>query len=118
TDRQRTAQALSHSINAMGAWVTSPLPLDDKARLRFQVLDTDRERVIEKLSSWDWSPVPVSFLPRISPAGMQPATLYEIHLPPDPAAVVDERKMIPGEVAERKKTSVEVEALRKYLGWK
>jgi len=117
TERQKTAQALAHSINGMGAWVTSPLPLDDKAKLRFQVMDNDRDAVISKLASWDWSPVPVSFLPRITPQGMQPAMLYEINLPPDTPAGVDDR-MIRGEIAERKKTSVEVEAIRKYLGWK
>ena len=117
TERQKTAQALSHSIAAMGAWVTSPLPLDDKANLRFQVMDTDRDAVISKLASWDWSPVPVSILPRITPRGMQAATLYEINLPPDTPAVVDDRMMIPGELAERKKTEAEVEAVRRYLGW-
>jgi len=118
SERQKTAQALAHSINGMGAWVTSPLPLDDKAKLRFQVMDSDRDAVISKLASWDWSPVPVSFLPRITPQGMQAATLYEINLPADTPAVADDRGMIAGEIAERKKTSVEVEALRKYLGWK
>lgn len=101
----------------MGAAVVNPMPLDDKATLRFQVMDTDRDAVISKLASWDWSPVPVSALPRITPRGMQAAMLYEINLPPDTPAVVDDRA-IHGELAERKKTSVEVEALRKYLGWK
>src|SRR5262249_35665477 len=115
TERQKTAQALAREILAMGAWVTSPLPLDDKARLRFQVMDRDRDQVIERLSSWDWSPAFVGILPRITPRGMEAATLYEINLPPDTPVVID--RMIRGEVAERKKTSVEVEALRKYLGW-
>ena len=116
SERQKTAQALSHSINAMGAWVVSPLPLDDKARLRFQVMDTDRDRVIEKLSSWDWSPAFVGILPRITPQGMQAATLYEINLPPDTPIVVD--RTIRAEVAERVKTASEIEAVKKYLGWK
>ena len=117
TDRQRMAQALAREINAMGAWVVSPLPLDDKAKLRFQVMDTDRDAVISKLASWDWAPVPVSVMPRITPRGMQAAMLYEINLPPDTPSVVDDR-MIRGELAERKKTSAEVEAVRRYLGWK
>ena len=115
TERQKTAQALARGINAMGAWVTSPLPLDDKARLRFQIIDSDRDRVIEKLSNWDWSPAFVDILPRITPQGMQAATLYEINLPPDTPVVVD--RIIRGELAERKKTSAEVEAVRRYLGW-
>jgi hypothetical protein len=118
TDRQRTAQALAKELLAMGAWVINPLPLDDNAKLRFQVMDVDRDRVIEKLSSWDWSPTLVGFHPRITSRGMEAATLYEINLPADtPAVPAYDRKIIPGELAERQKMSVEVEALRKYLGW-
>jgi hypothetical protein len=116
TERQRTAQALAHSINGMGAWVVLPLPLDDGAKIRFQVLDSDRDAVISKLASWDWAPVPVSSHPRITSRGWEAGTLYEINLPADTPAVVDDR-LIRGELAERQKTAVEVEALRKYMGW-
>jgi hypothetical protein len=79
--RQQTAQALIHSISAMGAWVVSPLPLDDNGPLRFQVMDSNRDAVISKLASWDWPPVPVSILPRITQGGWQAASIYEIDLP-------------------------------------
>jgi hypothetical protein len=117
TERQKTAEALAREISRMGhAWVTSPLPLDDNAKLRFQVMDSDRDAVISKLASWDWSPVPVTALPRITTRGMQAATLYEINLPADTPAVPDDR-MIRGELAERKKTQAEIDAVKKYLGW-
>ena len=97
--------------------MTTPLPLADSAKgIRFQVLDSAREKVLERLSSWDWSPAYVGILPRITPKGMQAATLYEINLPPDTPIVVD--RTIRAEVAERKKTQAEVEAVRHYLGWK
>jgi hypothetical protein len=67
-------------------------------------------------ASWNWSPALVGFHPRITSRGMEPATLYEISLPPDTPAVVDDR-LIRGDLAERQKTAVEVEALRKYMGW-
>jgi len=116
TERQRTAQALAHSINGMGAWVVSPLPLDDGAKIRFQVLDSDRDAIISKLASWDWAPVPVGSHPRITSRGWEAGTLYEINLPADtPAVPAYDRKIIPGELAERQKTEAEVEGVRRYL---
>jgi len=95
------------------------MPLDDNGKLRFQVMDSNRDAVISKLASWDWAPVPVSVLPRITPQGMQAATLYEIDLPRERQPVVDDRRMIPGELAtERQKTASETEQMLKYLGWK
>ena len=119
-ERQRTAEALAREINRFGnAWVTTPLPLADSAKgIRFQVLDSAREKVLERLASWDWSLAWCGSVPRITPHGMQPATVYEVDVPHPQPVVVDDRKMIAGEIAERKKTSVEVEAIRKYLGWK
>jgi len=45
-ERQRTAEALAREINLMGAWVVSPSPPDANAKLRFQVLDRDRQKVL------------------------------------------------------------------------
>jgi hypothetical protein len=56
------------------------MPLHDDARLRFQVLDQNRNQVIEKLSSWNWSPSFVSTAPRISSDGWKLASVYEIDL--------------------------------------
>jgi hypothetical protein len=42
------------------------------------------------------------------------AQIYEIDLPRERQPVVDDR--IHGEIAEQKKSEVELEALRKYLG--
>jgi hypothetical protein len=54
-------------------WVVTPLPLDSCAKLRFQVLDDNREKVLEKLAGWDWLPSPCGTLPRITHNGMEAA---------------------------------------------
>jgi hypothetical protein len=113
-ERQQTAEALTREINAMGAWVVSPMPLDDNSKLRFQVLDRDRNAIIEKLSSWDWSPIFVSVLPRICPNGMVSASLYEIDLPKPRQPVFDDR--IYGEIGRKEDNSLarrECEAILK-----
>ena len=120
TERQKTAEALAREINRMGhAWVTTPLPLDASAKgIRFQVLDSAREKILERLASWDWSLTWCGSVPRITHKGLEQASLYEISIPADGPPVADDRKMVPGELAERKKTQAEVEAVRRYLGWK
>jgi hypothetical protein len=99
SDRQKTAESLAREINRMGAWVINPMPLDSGAKLRFQVLDGDREKVLEKLSSWDWSPAFCGTFPRICFDGMKPANVYEIDLPPERQPVADDR--IHGQIAKR-----------------
>jgi hypothetical protein len=117
TDRQRTAESLAREISQLGAWCISAMPLDDCNKLRFQVMDTDRDAIITKLASWGWLPAPCGPLPRVTPKGMLGATIYEIDLPRDRPPVADDR-IIHGEIAaDRKKTSVEVEGMRRYLGW-
>jgi hypothetical protein len=114
SERQRTAESLARELHLMGAWVTSPMPLDNGAKLRFQVLDTDRNAVVEKLSSWNWSPAFVSILPRVCPDGMKLASLYEIDLPRENPVCFDDT--IRGELASDEKLSPEYHAMRKALG--
>jgi hypothetical protein len=115
TERQQTAGALMCELQRLGAWVTSALPLRDDEKLKFQVLDENRSQVLEKLSQWGWGPTLCSNLPRITSRGMEAATIYEIDLPRERTPVVDDRLHV-DEIAEQKKTSVEVEAMRRYLG--
>jgi hypothetical protein len=72
SERQRTAESLAREINRMGAWVINPMPLDANAKPRFQVLDDNREKVLEKLAGWDWSPSLCGTFPRICFDGMKP----------------------------------------------
>src|SRR5262245_24920302 len=115
-ERQRTAESLAREIQRLGAWVCSPLPLNDFNRLRYQVRDCDRAQVMEKLSTWGWSPTWRGSMPRITPAGFEAASLFEIDIPLPRTAVPDDR--IAGEVAPKEKIPLEVLAMRKYLGWK
>jgi hypothetical protein len=116
TERQRTADALMRELHRLGAWVTNPLPLREDAQLMFQVLDTDRSQILQKLSEWGWGVTLAGNTPRITSRGMEAATLYQLDLPADRPAVVDDRQMIQSEFAERKKTSAEIEAVKRYLG--
>jgi hypothetical protein len=92
SERQQLAKSLAAEIDKMdGAWVTSPLPLDADAKLRLQIKDIDRNRIIQLLKDWGWDPVCVSVLPRICSTGLIGACLYEIDLP-------RERQLIPQDV--------------------
>src|SRR5215510_2207064 len=46
TARQQKAAALTRWLQDLGAFVTSPLPLAPNQKLRFQVLQTDRNAVL------------------------------------------------------------------------
>jgi hypothetical protein len=119
TERQRTADALMRELHRLGAWVVSPLPLRDDAQLTFQVLDTDRSQILPKLSEWGWGTTLAGNTPRITNRGMEAATVYQLDLPRDRQPIADDR--VKGTVSEynrREKTPAEVEAIRKYLGWK
>src|SRR5262245_49977285 len=115
TERQKTAQAIAAELHKLGAWVVSPMPLADNQSLRWQVLDVDREAILEKVFSWNWSAALKNTVPRFTARGPAPSSVYEIDLPRERQAVVDTR-MIPGEIAERKKSADEIKAMRKHLG--
>ena len=82
-------QAIVQEIHRLGGRVVNPQPLHDD-RLRFEVLDTQRELVLAKLASWDWSPRPCCagsrFVPTGNSASLQPTTLYEIDVRDEEAA--------------------------------
>src|SRR5262245_62849434 len=104
TERQKTAQAIAAELHKLGASVISPLPLADNQALRWQVLDADREAILEKVSSWGWSAALKNTLPRFTARGPGPSSVYENDWPRGRQAVVDTRT-IQGEIAERKKSA-------------
>lgn len=119
SQRQTKAADLARELGKFeGVWITSPLPLDDGAKLRFQVLDGDRNRVLQTLQDWGWEPQFVSVLPRVTFVGFAGACVYEVDLPRERAAVPVDDRTIRGELADRKKSDAEVEAVLRYLGWK
>src|SRR5262245_7081624 len=105
-ERQRTAESLAHELHKLGAWVCSPMPLNDFNPLRYQVLDEHRQAVTQRLSEWGWSPTWCGSMPRVTPRGFEQASLFKIEIPLPRMAVPDDR--IPGDIDERKKTSAEL----------
>ena len=70
-------------------WVTDAAPLQSE-RLRFEVLDDQRESILEKLATWEWRCRPCGSGSRIVPEGngavMRPTSAYELEIPRDKAA--------------------------------
>jgi hypothetical protein len=116
SERQKTAAAIAGELHKLGAWVTSPLPLDDNYALRWQVLDCDREAVLEKASSWGWNATLKHCIPRFTGRGPEPSSVYEIDLPRPRQVVIDTRTVPRSEIAERKRTAQEVAAMKKHMG--
>jgi hypothetical protein len=84
TPRQATAEALRHELNRIGCHVINVMPLPPHMHLRFQVLDDEREAMLQKLSSWGWSPTFISSGPRFClDMTARPASTYELRIEDD-----------------------------------
>jgi hypothetical protein len=115
TERQLKAKALAYAINGMaGATVLSPLPLDEKSKLRIQVLQEHEKEVFAKLGEWGWNPMHVGSFPRVCSDGMKAANAYEIDLPSYRQPIAD--RTIRGEIAGKEAIQAEVAATLKALG--
>jgi hypothetical protein len=114
TEQQRTLQRLVQEIGKLGGFVVS-VPLHNP--IRFQVLDSNHEPIIATLKEWGWEPQLCSAGLRFCPNGAQPCMTYQIQLAPERQPVFDDR-IIRGELAseDRKRSDVELEAMRRYLG--
>jgi|SRR5262249_50459889 len=118
SNRQQLAKRLAVELDKMdGAFVTSPLPLDEQAKLRVQIKDMDKNRILQWLKDLGWNPVCISVLPRICNTGLIAACLYEIDLPRERQPIHDDRT-IRGEIATTEKSNYERESILKYLGIK
>jgi hypothetical protein len=92
SQRQKTAAAIAAELHRLGVPVTNPMPLADGSRLRFQLLDSNRDAIISKLAGWGWLPIPCG-------AGLRfdidyvakPVTTYELDLPADRPPIPTER---------------------------
>jgi len=103
TERRQLARNLANELGKFdGVWVTSPLPLDDNAKLRFQLVDMERNHVIQTLKDWGWDPVCLSVLPRVHSTGLIAACLYEIDLPRERQPIINDRTIPKDEVGKRK----------------
>jgi hypothetical protein len=108
TDRQQLAQQIARALEDFGANVVSPLPLAEHSKLRFHIPDSGRNKVLEKLSSWNWGlprfvGTTVHFSVRDYAAGL--CSVYELDLPRERPPIPNERggQEIPREVTEFRK---------------
>src|SRR5262245_9965567 len=120
SERQQLAKRLADEIGKFdGVWVTSPLPLDDNAKLRFQLLDMERNHVLQTLKDWGWNPVCLSVLPRVHSTGLIAACLYEIDLPKPRQEIPQDSRAIPKDDIGRREKNFEVEAIvNEFYGMK
>src|SRR5262245_20572282 len=112
SERQQKAQALARELGSLeGVWIVNPMPLPDHSKLRVQILDTVRNRVVQMLKDAGYEPQFVTILPRIHNVQFDVgAAVYEIDLP-------RERQPVPqGELAKPETTDIEREGVLKYLG--
>src|SRR5262245_12048567 len=118
TERQQLARNLANELGKFdGVWVTSPLPLDNNARLRFQLLDMERNHVVQTLKDWGWNPVCLSVLPRVHTTGLIAACLWEVDIPKPRQEIPQETRIIPrDEIAKKEPLNAEYRAMRKALG--
>src|SRR5262245_29785568 len=108
--RQQTAEKLMRWLQNMGAFVTNPMPLDPGQQLRFDVLNPDREHILEELRKQDWAPITGVVHMRIYRDQLVPCTSFEIALPLDQPIVQD--RTIRGDVVDPAKKAAEKAALR------
>lgn len=90
--------------------------MDDTAKLKVQILDSESDRVVTALCELGFLPARQGVHYRVTANGLVPASLYEIDLPRERQAIPD--RVIRGEIAERQKTQSEVDAVRRHLGMK
>ena len=114
TERQKKAEVLARELKEMGAAVTNPMPLADDANLRFRILATLADPILEALKEGDWNAHFITSGPEFRLDGTTPlANTYEVDIPTPRTAVPDGR--IAGEIG-REKPSAEVEAMLKAVG--
>jgi hypothetical protein len=123
TLRQEKAQKLADELGrCRGCWVVTPLPLDNDTRgLRVQILDSERDSVVEELCGSGRLPNLVSPFPRFTSAGLVPASMFEIEISKERQPVPDSPKIESGmvELAERQaktRAAAELKAFRKAVG--
>jgi hypothetical protein len=118
TKRQETAEALCRELQRIGAHVVNAMPLNDDHRLRFQILNDDREAVLQKLGEWGWSPILRNHGLRLCLNGVaEPCTTYEIDIPRERQPIPQDRT-IRGEIVEKPaQTADERAAVKKHLGF-
>jgi hypothetical protein len=117
--RQKKAALLAEELESMdGVWVVNAMPLRDDARgLRVQILNECCPETLKTLREANWASNLIGSFPRFTPAGAQPASLFEVIIEKDRIPVPTDCPRVSGEIGKREKTPAEVEHIRRYLGW-
>lgn len=114
--REAMVTSIMEELQKLGCFVTDAAPLHAE-RLRFEVLDDQRELILEKLATWEWSCRPCGTGSRIIPEGngavMRPTTSYELTIPREKAPA---SKPAGREVLKSDEYRALLEGFRKSLG--
>jgi hypothetical protein len=121
TERQQKAQDICDVLREKGVPVVNSMPLADDCPLRFRVLATRAEAILQELKEKGWDARFLTSGPEFRLDGSTPlANVYEIDIPTPRTPVWGDR--IPdAELAlpsSAKKISRELEGFRKYWGLK
>src|SRR5262249_24913875 len=112
--REQKAKALSDEIHKLGGWVVS---MPGAAVMRFQFLNDARcEPALQRLREGGFEPTGCKAGLRFTPQGAEPCYTYELHLPPERQAVVDDRPK--GQIvdrAEEARIKREIELMREAI---
>jgi hypothetical protein len=92
TERQQKAQDICDVLREKGVPVVNSMPLADDCPLRFRVLATRADSILQELRDKGWDPRFLSSAPEFRLDGSTPtANTYEIHLLAERVAVPDGR---------------------------
>jgi hypothetical protein len=115
--RQERAATLARELTAMGVAVISPLPLADGYPLRIRVLASLADKVLEELKAGAWDTHFITSGPEFRPDGSTPMShVYTIDIPAPRTPVPDDRIPAYPLASPEKKSEVETEAIKRYLG--
>jgi len=112
SERQQTAERLARWLQSMGAFVTNPMPLSPGQQLRFDVLNPDREHILEELRKQNWEPITGVVAMRFYRDTLVPCTQFEIALPADQPPV--QNRTIYGDVVDLTKKAAEKASLEQW----
>ena|SRR5215475_9103790 len=117
-ERQKTAEKLTRELSALGATVTTGLPLGADQNLRFWCSDYQKREVLQALKDAGYEPEFLGMRPQvdIKSYSMGLVNCFEVYIPVERQSVPDFDGRHHGELAKPKVADPEMEGMRKYLG--
>jgi hypothetical protein len=120
TERQEKGETLARELQEMGAVVTSPLPLADGANLRFRILASSADEILEELRTGDWIFHFVTSGPSFELNGSTPLShTYEVCVPGERTVIPEDRiPDFPRSTGKKDDNSESAKMLKAWLGAK